>query len=381
MTLFIEDTARNNLASWTLAASAQEHVRGAVLSPFLTPRSSGRYKQSARETVKRLRDNDLEVWLDPETHALQMPAAGDFRYYDAWPLWGGPRGQLNTDADMRGHVEHVFQVQEDLDVPHLAPTILLHSPQSESSQAALRLAQTTIDLDPDCRIAIVGDAAFWASGRALDAHIGALAQLEPAGWWITVARGLTYLPVQAIPEEIHGVCRTVRALSEDGPVHVSHGDLAGLPAIAAGAETLGTGWDPRQRICAYSSYEERDNAGDGGQWFKQATLSGLLSLLTNADAELLAQQDVTLATRLLPGSVPPGPKEAFLHHAEVLSDIVTSLDGMTPRDAHRHLRASYEAAHQDWGAVGTALNVSSRADAWVKPFLEGHILYGQTESF
>jgi hypothetical protein len=380
MTLLIEDTARNNLAAWTLLAVDQGHARGAVLSPFSTPRYSTGYKQSARDTVQRLQDGGAEVWFDPETHALQMPAVGDFRYYDDWPLWAGSRGELASAGDMRGHVERVFHEQDELGVPHLAPAILLHSPQSATSRNALQLAEQAVDIDPECRLAVTGDAAFWAGGAALDAHIGALAQLEPSGWWVTVVRGLVVLPVPALPEEVHGLCRTVRALSEDGPVHVSHGDLAGLPAIAAGAATLGTGWDPRQRVSAYGAYEER-GTGDGGQWFQQATLEGLLSLLTRGDANVLAQQDDSLATRLLPGTVPPGAREAFLHHADVLARVVTALAGMAPADAHAHLLGRYDSAHQDWPAVADVLNTASRGDAWITPLRDGHSRYGTTEGF
>jgi len=381
MSLLIEDTARNTLAAWTLEAINQGCARGAVLSPFSSPRYATGYKQSARDTVKRLQDGGAsEVWLDPETHALQMPPVGDFRYYDDWPLWAGARGTLNTTADMRGHVERVFAEQDALGLRHLAPTILLHSPQSAMSTRALNLSEQAMNLDPDCRLAIAGDSAFWAGGSALDAHIGALAQLEPSGWWMTVVRAMTILPVPAIPEEIHGLCRTVRALSEDGPVHVSHGDLAGLPAIAAGATTLGTGADPRQRVSAYTSYEERGD-GEGGGWFQQATLEGLLSLLVRGDANTLAGADNALATRLLPGVVPPGPREAFLHHTDVLARVVSGLAGLAPAAAYAHLQNLYGSARTDWVAVAAVLHQASRADAWVTPLLNGLELYGATEGF
>ena len=380
MTLLIEDTARNNLAGWAGDAVGAGLAIGAVISSFSTPRQRTSYKQSARETVDRLQADGAEVWLDPETHALQMPTVGDFRYYDDWPLWDGPRGQLTTHAEMRGHVERVFEEQDLLGVPHLAPTMLLHSAQSPASRQALDLARVAIEVDPGCRLAIAGDAAFWASGLTLDAHIGGLAQLEPSGWWLTVARNFNVLPAPAMAEEVHGVCRTVRALSEDSPVHISHGDLSGLPAVAAGAATLGTGWDPRQRVSCYGSYEAR-TPGDGGQWFQQATLEGLLSLLPRAEASLLEQQDPSLSSRLLPGRVPPGPKEAFTHHAEVLSRVVADLRSRPYGDAYQALSDRYDAAEVDWRAAAAAIGAGARIDTWITPVKDGLQRYGRTEGF
>jgi len=380
MTLLIEDTARNVLASWGGAAVAAGLATGAVISPFSTPRQHAGYKQSAQETVDRLKAEGAEVWFDPETHALQMPAVGDFRYYDDWPLWDGPRGQLTSHAEMRGHVERVFGEQDGLGVPHLAPTVLLHSAQSPASRQALDLARVAVEVDSACRLAIAGDSAFWSSGLTLDAHVGGLAQLEGGGWWLTVVRNFNVLPVPAMPEEVHGVCRTVRAFSEDGTVHVSHGDLAGLPAIAASATTLGTGWDPRQRVSCYGSYEARA-PGDGGQWFSQATLEGLLSLMSRADASLLEQRDPTLSNRLLPGTVPPGANEAFIHHVDVLSRVVADLRGRAHRDAYQALADRYNAAQADWLSVAAAIGSRSRADTWISPLHDGLHRYGQTEGF
>jgi hypothetical protein len=380
MTLLIEDTARNNLASWTIRAAQRGTVTGAVISPFTTPVASGP-KQSAQQTVQRLQNEDVEVWLDPETHALQMPSVGDFRYYDAWQLWSGQRGALTTPAEMRDHVERVFAHQDQLGVPHLAPTILGHSPQSQESQAALELAQTANDVDPEARLAIVGDSAFWASGSNLDAHVGALAQLEPPSWSLTVARSLTVLPVPAMAEEVHGLCRTARALGEDADVHISHGDLAGLPAVAAGATTLGTGWDPRQRVSAYSSYEVRTGGGDGGSWFQQTSYEGLLSLLGRGEATLLDQQDNAMSTRLLPGALLPGAREAFLHHTDVLARVVGELTAADPGVAHANLLTRYTNAASDWAAVAAVLGITARATPWLSGPTDGLFHYGLTEGF
>jgi len=381
VTVMIEDSARNTVGAWVQEAVNAGVASGVVLSPFTTPRVGNRYKPSARDLVRRLLDGGAEVWLDPETHALQMPSVGDFRYYDDWPLWPGPKGRLDSEADIRGHVESVFEAQDYLGLPHLAPTILLHAPQSATSQSALEMARIATELDPDCRLAIAGDPGFWASARALDAHIGGLAQLEPGSWTVTVVRNLPLLPVQAIPEEIHGVCRTVRALSDDGPVHVSHGDLAALPALAAGANTVGTGWDTRQRVSAYASYEQRDASAEGGNWFQQITFGGLLSQLTQGESAIVVQQDAPLAHRLTPGNVAPGPKEAFMHHARILADVSNALRQRSPVDAHHYLRDMYQSSRADWPAVAAALGVQSRADAWLAGVESGHALYGRTEGF
>jgi hypothetical protein len=353
-----------------------------VLSPFMTPRSGTHFHQSAQPLVQRLQDEGLTVWVDPETHALQMPAVGDFRYYDDWNLWGGNRNDLQSRAEREDHVERVFAAQDALGVRHVAPTVLLHSAQSQSSLVALELAQIANELDRAARLAIAGDAAFWASGNALDAHVGALAQLAPPAWTMTVVRQFTDLPVPCLAEEIHGLCRTARALSEDADVHVSHGDLAALPAIAAGANTVGTGWDPRQRVCAYTSYEARTTGtGSAGQWFQQVTFQGLLSLLTNGEAVTFEQQNAQLAGTLLPGSVPPGPKEAFMHHVSVLGRVVEELRAADHRRAYEDLRDRYTDADGAWPNVAAAIGITSRAHGWLNALRDGLGRYGATEGY
>lgn len=380
MPLLVEDTARNNLVAWTKRALDAGAAEGAVLSPFTTPRLKTNYKQSGAQTVERLHELDASTWFDPATHVLQMPNAGDFRYYDDWDLWPGEAGVLTTEGDQREHVRRVFAVQDTLGVPHLGPTVLLHSPQSNTSVRALRLAEIAIEEDPSCYLTVAGDTAFWAGGPALDAHVGGLGQLQPSGWFLVVTRNVAILPVQAAEEEVHGLCRTVRSLSEDGPVHVSHGDLAALPAVVAGATTVGTGWDPRQRVCAYASYVEREGGDGGGAWFQQTTHQGLLSLIGRGDSQLLANVNPALSQRLMPGSVPPGPAEIWEHHATVLGAAVEALrpGGAT---SYQNLDSRYLAAVADWGPVAQALGCSSLAGAWVGELSLGLNRFAATEGW
>lgn len=305
MTVLIEDSPRN-LLTWIQDAADQGLTRGAVLTPFATPwsnRPGSGGRRGAREVADGLRNKGAELWFDATTHVLQMAGVGDFRYYDEYDLWGGLRGDLSTSAAREDHVRLVFAVQDSLGAPHLAPTILLHHGESGTSQQALDLARVAIDLDPTCWLSVAGTAPFWASGAALDAHIGAFAQLQPAGWFLTVARPILTLPVEADTEEVHGLCRTTRALADHAPVHISHGDLAGLPAVAAGARSIGSGWDQRQRVCAFGSYSARDPNAPGGAWYERPTYRGLLGSLKTSEAAVLASRDIARSTQL--GPPPP----------------------------------------------------------------------------
>ncbi len=382
MTLLVEDTARNNLAAWAADGNAAPPVAGAILSPFTTPRLGTTYKQSAERTVQRVTSQNRTAWFDAATHALQMPNVGDFRYYSDWNLWSGAPNVLDSDGAQSDHINRVFDIQDGLGVPRLAPTVLLHSPSSETSQRALRMAELAAGIDPKCHISIAGDSAFWSGGSALDAHIGALSQVAPSGWFVVVTRSLTLLPAPAAREEVHGLCRTVRSLSDDGPVHVSHGDLAALPAVVAGATSVGTGWDSRQRVCAYASYVARDEGDDsaGGGWLTQVTLEGLLSLLVHSDADLLHNQANQLAQRLIAGTTPPGAAECWKHHAEVLGRVIASLQP-SGQQSYERLLDLYESAQSEWTTVATSVGIGNRANDWLREVHEGLKKYAQTEGW
>lgn len=361
MSIYIEDTARNTLVAWTTeAARRRPGVLGAILNPFTSPVRRNGFKQSAQTTVSRMHSAGLQAWFDPMTHVLQMPHVGDFRYYDEWPLWGTATPDWSTEPAREDHVRRVFAVQDNLDVPRLAPTLLLHTSQSTTSQHALDMATYARSLG-QCAISVVGDSSFWSS-PALDAHVAALAQLQPSSWHLAVARTSTVLPVAAAVDELLGLSRTCLALSEDAPIHISHGDMAALPAAACGAVSVGTGWDPRQRVLAYGAFEARpevdpDSAGGGG-WFQRVTFAGLFGSLKPAEAALVGRQAGTLSRRLLPGSIlPPGPKEAFFHHVDVLEDWFSGLAGNAEIDVPA-LRDAYERAGTDWGRLAVGAGVA-----------------------
>lgn len=373
MNILIQDTARNNLASWTERAIRDGAALGAVLSPFASPVTGNGYKINVSDVADRVRAKGGQIWFDATTHALQMPHVGDFRYYDEWDLWSGARGVLSLEADQRDHIQRVFKIQKSLSAPYLAPTVLLHSAQSQTSQLALQLSALATEKanGEPLWISIVGDTHFWSAQGELDAHIGALDQLEPAGWFITVVRPQATVPVPAQADEVAGMMRTVHALSQDRPVIVGHGDLAGLPAIAAGARSLGTGWDIRQRVCAYSDYSVRADGGDGGQWYQRPTLEVLLGGMKSNEYEVFRSQDLTQAESLTVGSFPAGPENAFRHHAHVLSLIIDELSALEGEARVRALRERYARAEREWPQAQKISGCSVGGEPWIRAQIDG----------
>ena len=375
MSILIQDSARNNLASWTERAVRDGAALGAVLSPFASPVTGNGYKIDASAIASRVKASGGQFWFDPTTHALQMPQVGDFRYYDQWDLWAGAgqRGDLDSEPNQRAHIQRVFAVQDALSAPRLAPTILLHSAQSQTSQRALQLSTVAME-EANGRpvwLSIVGDTHFWSAQGELDAHIGALDQLEPAGWFITVVRPQAAVPVPAHADEVAGVMRTVYALSHDRQVIIGHGDLAALPAIAAGASALGTGWDIRQRVCAYSDYAARGDGGDGGQWYQRPTLEVLLGDMKSNEYQVFRSQNLAYAESLTPGTFSAGPERAFRHHAQVLSRITEQLVPLHGEPRVRALRDRYTRAEAEWPQAQLISGCSVGGDPWIRAQING----------
>ncbi len=382
MSILVEDTSRNNLASWVSTAVTNGLVDGAVLSPFATPAESTNFKSSGGTTAASLAADGGSVWFDAATHALAMPSVGDFRYYDGWNLWGGARGDLLGGGQQRDHVLRVLSQQDSIGAVPLGPTTLLTSASGAEPALAYSLAELTLEARDDAWITVAGTATFWTSGHDLDAYVGALAQTGAEGYVLVVARPTADMPVSASQDEVFGVCRTTRSLSEHGAVHVSHGDFAGLPAVAAGADSLGTGWDLRQRVCSFTSYEARDPSATFGSWFQRPTYGGLLACITRAAAERLENQDRPLSERLHSGPLhPDGPKEAFTHHVEVLSNLVAQMASLAYADRFRFLDQVYGNAAAEWPNAVAAGNVETTETRWIGRLHAGLTAYGESEGW
>lgn len=387
MTTFIEDSPRSFQAGWISDAHTGGATTGAVLTPWSSPyihRGGPGLKPGIGTRVQELQDAGVPVWFDATTHALQMPGVGDFRYYAEFSLWGGPIGDLTQDAYRREHVRRVFKHQSALNTPFLAPAPLLPSGLNNISTLALETSMVALELQPHSSLTIAGVGTFWSDGHDLDAHVGALAALAPQGWFISFVQPDNELPPKLTADEVYGICRTVRSLSEYAPVHVSHGDFAALPAVAAGATTVGTGWDKRQRVVSFTDYLTRAESTGQASWYQRPTLLGLLSTLDKkSDGALLEQQDPSLAARL--GGLPtvPGPKESFRHHVVQLDAAVRRIQGAgsSYRDRYNELDRMYTEAATNWAAVRVATELRDRTSTWIRSYQQGLRMYAQSEGW
>ncbi len=386
MTTLIEDSPRPFQAGWIAEANLAGAASGTVVTPWATPhrhRGGSGNKPGIANRVDEFKTAHVPYWFDATTHALQMPGVGDFRYYADYNLWGGPVGDLTENAYRREHVRRVFQHQNHLGAPILAPAPLLPSGLNNISTLALATARVALELESTAWLTIAGVSTFWSDGRDLDAHVGALAALAPAGWFISFVQPDNDLPPKLTADEVFGICRTVRALSEYAPVHISHGDFAALPAVAAGATTIGTGWDKRQRVVSYADYAPRPEGTGIASWYERPTLLGLLGTLEKSDGALLARQDPALAARL--GGLPtvPGPKPSFLHHVAQLDAAVRRIQN--PDNSYKgrfdNLDAMYSCASTNWAAVRAATGIRDRSGTWVTPYHQGLRMYAQSEGW
>jgi hypothetical protein len=383
MSILIEDTARNTLGGWTCDAVKERIVDGAVLSPFATSSENLAHKPSGLRIAEQIRSGGGQIWFDSGTYALGVPGVGDFRHYEKWELWGSAHGELRTPAEIEDHVKRVLKIQTELDATPLAPTILLSGPSTSDVATSVALASACLDVEPSSFLTVAGTPDFWRSGADLDAFIGSIAQLEAKGYFLIVVRPVADLPPAVSSEEISGLCRTVRSLSAFGAVHVSFGDFAGLPAIAAGATSLGTGWDSRQRVCSYTSYAVREPSGGFGSWLKRPTFEGLLTSISRAEAERLFSQDPRLASSLYVGALDPdGAKEAFFHHARCLRNLISRVaTAGSHKDRFEALCSIYGEASASWPLAIAAGSVAPLTATAVRPLYDGLLAYGRDEGW
>ncbi|WP_294979038.1 hypothetical protein [uncultured Microbacterium sp.] len=351
--VLIHDGRRIGHRSWTVSAVDQGFAAGAVLTPFSTPRISQPRHPNAREVADDVRSVGGEVLFDVMTHARQLPTTNKTDFYDEWELWGNSGRGLATPAMRLEHVERVFRYQGSLGVPLLTPTLALTSPTSPEANHVLETASLARGLDAGAWQSLAGTHSFWASGPELDAFVGTLAGLRAPAWVLT----LTNLVVtDGVPDfgnsEAHlGFVRTVHSLSLRSRVIIAHADYMGLPAVAAGADTVGSGWDRGQRFFDPLSFRFDSNPGPRIP-ASYVTQGGLHAVLRRDAAEAIERWNPSRAHAIRGGAMPASDNVERMHHLDQLNRVVRDVSAITGRSSRvAEMRQRYATAASDFDDI------------------------------
>lgn len=367
--VLIHDGRRIGHRKWCVEAIAGGVADGVVLNPFATPRVAEPRHPSASNLAQAVRGANGEVIFDAMTHALFLPSTNKRDFYEAWELWGQAGANLDGPANQLAHVERVFDRQSQIGAPHLAPTIQIQSPQSRDAHVSRDLARVARGLDRDCWQSLVGTRSFWSAGPHLDAYVGSLAALRAPVWMITVANELVvdHVPDLTDTAAFAGLCRTVHSLSLRSRVIVAYGDFSSLPAVAAGADTVGSGWDRAQRTFDPLAFHLDSDPGVRIP-ASYVTQGGLNSVLRRDTAEAIERWDAVRARTIRGGPMPPSDHAQRMHHLLQLRSAVQQIVGAGSRQAGvSELRNRYRAAVSDYdGLIADLRPVVREADktAW-----------------
>ena len=349
-------------------------IGGLLLSAALTPRHRlNNTSQRANEQVERCIDavgnHGVPAMVDAMTHIATFPTVALTETYDSWNLWRpGSFGRLGTQAQRRDHVSRVLAAQASVGVTGLAPTLCLESPTTARAQRVLSMVDIAMSTNREAWVTIAGTPSFWSSSALdLENYLDDVLAFAPQGFVLAVIRGTARYPVAgSSQEEVEGLARSIRRLAESAPVVVSHGDLAALPALAAGASGIGSGPDVRQRVLSPASFQP----ATGGSYTFRVTFQGLLSAFGRADSRRLFTADPAVAAALAPGPMPTNEKDAYRGHFATLGRLMTDLRTLpNARRRAYHLRGLYDAALPHWASL--AIRPQMGRTEWIDPFRDG----------
>lgn len=368
MAVLIQDGRRSGHLKWTREAIQRRCADGAVISAFCTPRIPRPRQRDAGAVVEAL--GTAEVLFDPMTHARLLSGTNKLEDYDTWSLWGNSGVGLDTTARRLEHVERVFSRQSELGLPRLAPTLALASARSSDADHAVETARVARGLDRHCYQSLVGTVEFFASGTDLDAHVGRLAGLRASTWVLTLVPASSPNLIADLATStvaLTGWLRTIHSLSVRSRVIVQNADFLGLLASAAGADTVGSGWDRSMKVFDASSYQLATPAPRRPASY--VTQRGLVAILRRSIADDIQRLDAARAQELRGGPMPSDDAHQRVHHLRVIRDLVSDIYRMRGQEESVSvLRTIYHNALDNYAWLDSqvpGLVSASERDAWV----------------
>ncbi|ALC05932.1 hypothetical protein CDES_07615 [Corynebacterium deserti GIMN1.010] len=383
--VLIQDGRRSGHLKWSIEAIQKGVADGVIINPFATPRVKIPRNPSAAEIVSEIHSIGGEVLFDPMTHAAMLSNSDRLDFYESWALWGANGRSLSNPIDRLEHIERVFKYQQTLNVPLLSPTTTIDDPQSVHANTALDMARLAKNLDSSSWQSLVGTRAFWSSGNRLDAYIGTLVSLQAPVWLITVSNEIVNENVHDLSatDAFAGLYRTVHSLSMRSRVIVAYADFGGLGTIAAGADSVGSGWDRGQRIFDPLSFQNGD--GTPRRAASYVTQGRLLSVLRRDAADAIEKWDPMVAPLIRGGAMPKSDGEERLHHLHQLRKTIQDIT-VTPhrKDRVEILRGKYNQAKVDYETLIPSLRPSvetAHLTKWITNPLDVLERYAESEGF
>lgn len=390
MTILLHDGRRGGHATWVKEALTTGLADGAILNSFATPPTAIPRHPSAAAVIADLRDGSPlgptgpEILFDSASWAATLPGTDFWQVYDQWDLWPHhARGDLRDVGAIADHVRAVFKIQSDLGVPYLAPTVAVDTATGQAAETALELAAEASRQQPGCMITLCGMNSFWRAGPALDAYVGRLARLRAMACYVIPLRDRARYPADLTDTDaIAGWLRSIHSLSLRSRVIAAYTDHLGVIAAAAGADTVGTGWDQGQRVCSPDAFR---TSGPGGQNINYSPHPGLLARFTEAVARGLEDLGGTFAGAMRWGeAIPSDMREHREQHFRALNEQVTAVHnaGATPADRYPVVRHIFTGADLSWaqaaafGAQGVSLNEKAQ---WLDGMRNGFETYVHAE--
>ncbi|MGW1708257.1 hypothetical protein ACWCP8_22725 [Streptomyces sp. NPDC002206] len=325
-----------------------------------------------------------EVILDPMTHARLLAGTNKLEDYETWGLWGSSGIGLNTTTRRIEHVERVFGRQSELGLPRLSPTLAVGAANSAEADQAVETARVARGIDRDCYQSFVGTLDLFASGAALDAYVGRLAGLRASTWVVTlIPTASTNLvgDLAASTAALAGWLRTIHSLSARSRVIVQNCDFIGLLAAAAGADTVGSGWDRSMKVFDSGSYQL--SSGSPRIPASYVTQKMLLAVLRRSLADDIQRLDPQRAEVLRGGRMPLNEAHQRVHHLRAIRDLVSDIYQFRNRaDSVAILRNLYEDALREYSWLDSqipGLITSADKETWVNAPLRALSEYSKAE--
>lgn len=385
MSLLVHDSRAVGHHKWTRAALEANQVSGVVLSPFCTPSFDKPSNPSVATLVASFREvaPDARILLDPCTHGALMAGTNLWAHYNTWTnLWPSGMNELKTTAQIAEHVGAVFNEQQALKIPTLAPTVEIDRPDGEQADLALKIALEARRQDPNAIQSLVGRRSFWAAGVDLDAFVGRLAQLRAKQWLLTPLRDAqSYPPDLTDYSATAGLLRTVDSLSRRAAVAVGHSDYSGIPAIAAGASAIGAGWYMGQRVCSPDLFRD---AGRGSNVL-HSPHPGLWARFSTSVAEELQDAAPRFAASMREQfPIPVNNEEARSQHLDGLRTLVSGIieAGAKPVERVPYLREQMRGLEISWlyaVSLGVSQIDAAECNNWFRTLRNGFERYAAAE--